>query len=92
MLGGLGMMMRPLALIVLVFAVALAAPLPQEWKGRARVDGRVSDEDGPALSGATVSTRTPAGGAGPEVTSGADGRFVIDGVASGSWVLEVAAF
>ncbi len=91
-LGGLGMMLRPLSLTVLVFAVALVAPgLAQEWKGRARVDGRVSDENGSAVSGATVSTRTPAGGAGPEVTSGADGRFVIDGVVSGSWVLEVTA-
>ena len=91
MLGGLGMMLRPLPLMVLVFAVAVVAPVLAQWKGRARVDGRVSGEDGSALSGATVSTRTPAGGAGPEVTSGADGRFVIDGVASGSWVLEVTA-
>ncbi len=91
-LGSLGMILRPLSLTVLVFAVALVAPgLAQEWKGRARVDGRVSDDNGSAVSGATVSTRTPAGGAGPEVTSGADGRFVIDGVVSGSWVLEVTA-
>ena len=91
MLGGLGMMLRLLPLIVLVFAVAVVAPVLAQWKGRARVDGRVSGEDGSVLSGATVSTRTPAGGAGPEVTSSADGRFVIDGVASGSWVLEVTA-
>jgi len=35
--------------------------------------------------------RTPEGKAGPEVTSGADGRFLIDGVAAGSWVLEITA-
>lgn len=79
-------------MIVLAFAVALAVSAPaQEWKGRARIDGQVTDEDGSGLSGATVSLHTPEGGAGPEVASGRDGRFVIDGVAAGSWVLEVTA-
>lgn len=81
-----------LPLIALVLAVAHVAPgLAQEWAGRARVDGQVSDEDGSAVSGATVSLHTLEGKAGPEVTSGADGLFVIDGVAAGSWVLEVTA-
>ena len=81
-----------LPLIALVFAVAHVAPgFAQEWAGRARVDGRVSDEGGSALGGAAVSMRTPEGEVGPEVTSGTDGRFVIDGVAAGSWVLEITA-
>jgi hypothetical protein len=84
--------MLRLSPIALVLALSHVAPgVAQEWAGRARVDGQVTDEAGSALSGAAVSMRTPEGEAGPEVTSGTDGRFVIDGVAAGSWVLEITA-
>ena len=81
-----------LPLIALVLALGhVAAGSAQEWAGRARVDGHVTDEDGSALAGATVSMRISDGETGPEVTSGTDGRFVIDGVAAGSWMLEITA-
>ena len=84
--------MLRLSPIALVLALSHVAPgVAQEWAGRARVDGQVTDEAGSALSGAAVSMRTHEGEAGPEVTSGTDGRFVIDGVAAGSWVLEITA-
>jgi hypothetical protein len=70
----------------------LAAPVPaQDWKGRARVDGRVVGEDGAPVAGATVDARRVSREGGPRVTSDAGGRFAVDGIASGSWVVEVAA-
>jgi hypothetical protein len=65
--------------------------LAQDWKGHARVDGRVVHEGGAPVAGATVDARRVSRPGGPRVTSDAEGRFVVDGIASGSWVVEVAA-
>jgi hypothetical protein len=62
----------------------------QEWMGRARVDGRVVDEGGAPLAGATVSARHLTRQGGAHVLSDAEGRFVLDGLAAGSWMVEVS--
>jgi hypothetical protein len=91
-LDALGSFMRLSSVTVLVSTVLLAAPVAaQEGAGRARVDGRVRDEHGAPLAGATVSARHLARHAGLQVRSDAQGRFVIDGLASGSWMMEIMA-
>ncbi len=84
--------MRLSSATVLVSTALLAAPVAgQEWAGRARVDGRVTDEHGAPLAGATVSARHLARHAGLQVRSDAEGRFVMDDLASGSWMVEITA-
>ncbi len=84
--------MRLSSVTVLVSAVLLAAPVAgQEGTGRARVDGPVTDEHGAPLAGATVSARHLSRPAGLQVRSDAQGRFVMDGLASGSWMMEIMA-
>jgi hypothetical protein len=79
----------PLAILVLG---ALVVPTDaQDWKGHARVDGRVTDAQGVPLPGATVSIERPSGEKGPHVTSNAEGEWVFDGIASGSWTIAVSA-
>ena len=82
--------MRLSSAAMLVSTVILASPVSgQEWTGRARVDGRVVDESGAPLAGATVSARHLARHGGAQVLSDAEGRFVLDGLAAGSWMVEI---
>jgi hypothetical protein len=80
-----------LATALLMTGVLTGATLAQDWKGHARVDGRVVDEGGAPVVGAAVDARRVSSPGGLRVTSDAEGRFVVDGIASGSWVVEVAA-
>jgi tetratricopeptide (TPR) repeat protein len=80
------------AWIALAAAVALATSAhAQDWKGRARLDGRVTDAAGAPLRGATVSVESLERTGGPVVTTDAAGTWVVDGIGAGSWVVEVTA-
>ena len=60
----------------------------QDWRGRARVDGRVLNEKGEGVSGAKLTQKR--GGAGPEaVTSDKNGPWAYLGLAGGSWDIDV---
>jgi hypothetical protein len=86
--------MRPSSTTPLAAILAVAATaVPQDWKGRARIDGRVIDEAGAPLAGATIAIDRAAGTSpgGPRLSSGADGRWVADGIAPGSWTLVARA-
>jgi hypothetical protein len=74
---------------LLMKGILVGPALAQEWKGHARVDGRVLGEGAAPVAGATIDARHVSGPGGPRVTSDAEGRFIVDGIASGSWVLEV---
>jgi hypothetical protein len=84
--------MRSLTWMILATVTALAGPVTaQDWKGRARLDGQVTDEDGRPLGGATITIESLARTGGPVVTSDAEGRWTVDGIAAGSWAVEVTA-
>jgi hypothetical protein len=84
--------MRPTLLTAFLMGGVLSGPVDaQDWRGRARVDGRVVEEGGSPVAGATVTARHVSREGGPRVTSDAEGRFVLDDIAPGSWVVEVAA-
>ncbi|HEX9688133.1 MAG TPA: carboxypeptidase-like regulatory domain-containing protein [Thermoanaerobaculia bacterium] len=74
------------ALALLVASVGAA----QDWRGKARVDGRVANEKGEGIPGAKLTLRR--GGAGPDqVTTDKKGRWAYLGLASGRWDLDVDA-
>jgi Tfp pilus assembly protein PilF len=77
-------------LAVLVFAAGVLSLSAQEWRGKARVDGRVLNEKGEGVGGAKLTFRRA--GAGPEaVMSKSNGRWAYLGLASGSWDIDVEA-
>ena len=77
-------------LAVLVLAASALSLSAQDWRGKARVDGRVLNEKGEGIGGAKLTFRR--GGAGPEaVLSKNNGRWAYLGLASGGWDIDVEA-
>ncbi|HEX5134955.1 MAG TPA: tetratricopeptide repeat protein [Thermoanaerobaculia bacterium] len=75
------------AVLALLFAGAGRA---QDWRGRARVDGRVLNEKGEGVPGAKLVFRRA--GAGPEaIASDKNGRWAYLGLAGGAWDIDVEA-
>jgi hypothetical protein len=84
-------MSRPWFLAILALGTVAAPSTAQDWQGRARVDGRVTDAGGAPFVGATVSVERASGQKGPRVTTNAEGEWVVDGIAPGSWTIVVSA-
>jgi hypothetical protein len=84
--------MRSSSWTVFAAVAVLATPLAaQDWKGRARLDGRVTDHNGAPLSGATITIESLTLNSGPVVTTDARGGWVVDGIAAGSCAVEITA-
>jgi hypothetical protein len=84
--------MRPSPWVPLAALLGLAATAGAgDWKGHARIDGHVMGEDGASVAGATVKIDRLSGEPGPRVSSGPDGSWVVDGIASGSWMIVIEA-
>lgn len=72
-------------LVLMAGALSLSA---QDWRGKARVDGRVLNEKGEGIPDAKLTFRR--NGAGPEaVTTKKNGRWAYLGLAGGSWEVDV---
>lgn len=66
------------------------AATAQDWRGKARVDGRVISEKGEGIAGAKVTLRRR--GAGPQaLTTDKNGRWAYLGLAEGGWDVDVDA-
>ncbi|HJR59069.1 MAG TPA: tetratricopeptide repeat protein [Vicinamibacterales bacterium] len=77
--------------VLLVVFIASTAAEAQDWRGMARVGGKVVDEEtGQPIEGVAVKATLPASGnRGPdESKSNAKGEWAIGGVASGNWALD----
>jgi len=89
------MRVRAAAVGIFSFGMALAVVRPaigQEWRGRARVEGQVTDDKGQPIQGATVSLRwTRSGKGGPDMKTDSKGRWVFFGLAGGGWNIEIQA-
>ncbi len=78
-----------LALLVLLAAVPAAA---QDWKGKGRLEGRVTDPDGKPIAGATVELRVKEHpNEGPNVKTDSKGRWAILGLRGGEWKVTIEA-
>lgn len=77
------------ALLLLLGAAALGA---QDWKGRGRLQGIVSDADKNPIEGAKVTMYLGEEGQGPEpICSDKKGRWSILGLATGDWTFVIEA-
>jgi tetratricopeptide (TPR) repeat protein len=81
---------RAAVLAVLVLAAGALSASAQEWRGKARIDGRVLNEKGEGVGGAKLTFRR--NGAGPEaVMSKSNGRWAYLGLSGGAWDIDVEA-
>ncbi len=74
----------------LLLILSAAGAHAQDWRGMARVGGKVLEEDsGKPIEGVTVKAMLPqSGNRGPESKSNAKGEWAIGGVASGMWAVD----
>ncbi|HVS66837.1 MAG TPA: tetratricopeptide repeat protein [Thermoanaerobaculia bacterium] len=79
------------ALLLFVTAGSLATLAAQDWAGRGRVQGIVSDEEGEPVKGAIVRLfKGGLEGPGPEpLETNARGRWSYLGLGGGSWTVEI---
>ncbi|HUM03076.1 MAG TPA: tetratricopeptide repeat protein [Thermoanaerobaculia bacterium] len=76
-----------LALFILLAAFPAAA---QDWKGKGRVEGRVTDPDGKPIVGATIKLRVPnRPNDGPDVKTDSRGRWACGGIRGGDWKITI---
>jgi tetratricopeptide (TPR) repeat protein len=79
----------PLALSIVLAAGPATA---QDWKGRGRIEGRVTDPDGKPVAGATVKIRLPdSPDQGPDLKTDAKGRWAYLGLRGGDWKITIEA-
>lgn len=77
-----------LAAAAALFVASVGAA--QDWRGKARVDGRVITDKGEGIPGAKVTLRR--GGMGPEaLTTNSKGRWAYLGLGNGAWDVDVEA-
>jgi tetratricopeptide (TPR) repeat protein len=75
---------------VLLCLASASAAAAQDWKGSARVQGKVTDPDGKPIEGALVKLELPQAG-GTELKTNKKGEWAILGLASGEWHIDVSA-
>jgi tetratricopeptide (TPR) repeat protein len=78
-------------LLMLPAAIVLAAPaFAQDWKGRGRMEGKVTDEGGAVIPNVTVKLEIPERG-GTTVKTDKKGRWVVGGIVAGTWNIDFVA-
>jgi tetratricopeptide (TPR) repeat protein len=76
----------------LAVSLAFAAPaLAQDWKGMGRVEGKVFDEKGAPITGASVKLARASDGGGTTLKTDKKGRWAIAGIAAGTWNADIEA-
>ena len=73
---------------LLAFAAGVQA---QDWKGKARIDGKVVNEKGEPIAKAKLAFKFKGKEGGPTTETDAKGRFAYYGFANGDWDVDVSA-
>ena len=79
---------RALGLLGAILLCSSPAPA-QQWTGKARIEGRITNEKGETVADAVVKLRHK--NEGPDVKGGKNGRFAYLGLMGGSWDLDISA-
>ena len=76
-----------------MFLLAFAAfsAFGQDWRGRGRLEGMLTDQSGKPVAGATVTAKMHGASSGLDAKSGKDGRWSILGMATGTWDVDITA-
>ncbi len=82
-----GLRLRSLRLVLVV--ILLVSPAPSRAQTMATLQGRVFDDSGAVLAGATITVRDPSTGFGVAVQSAADGRYFVTALPAGTYSLRV---
>ncbi|MFI5180461.1 MAG: tetratricopeptide repeat protein [Thermoanaerobaculia bacterium] len=79
--------------LIALAVVLLALPaFSQDWKGRGRLEGRVTDMDGKPIEGATIKIRIPDHpDQGADAKTDAKGRWAYMGLRGGEWKISIEA-
>ncbi|MBI2835402.1 MAG: carboxypeptidase regulatory-like domain-containing protein [Acidobacteria bacterium] len=80
----------PFAAFIVILSL-LAPVSAQDWKGAARVTGKVTDEEGKGVKDAVVKLRHAQLNAGPDVKTNRKGEFTAEGLKAGEWNVAVEA-
>jgi len=84
--------MKRIALLVAVLILAAAFLFPQEYKGKGRLPGSVTDEQGVPLEGVRVKYFSVKSQGGFENVSDKDGKWVAAWIRGGSWNIDFEKF
>ncbi len=79
------------ALAVLAMLAATTRISAQDWTGDSRIQGKVVDDNGKPVQGATVKLRIADANAGPDVKTDKKGEFSTIGLRGGTWNIDVEA-
>ncbi len=82
---------RSFAILLALFVVLQGLPATaQDWRGKGRLEGRVTDQDGKPIAGAVVKIRLPDHpDDGPDLKTDAKGRWAYLGLRGGDWRITV---
>lgn len=84
--------MKRIALLVAVLIVAAVFLFPQEFKGKGRLPGTVSDEQGAPIEGVRVKYFSVKAQGGFESVSDKDGKWVAAWIRGGTWNIDFEKF
>ena len=76
---------------LLFLAVLVACALPaaaQEWRGRGRISGIVTNPDGEPIAGCEISLRYERSGTGTTAETDGEGRWAVAGLSGGTWLID----
>jgi tetratricopeptide (TPR) repeat protein len=82
---------RHFPLLLAFFAILVAFPAAsQDWKGKGRIEGRVTDQDGKPIEGAVVKVQVPGHPEqGAQLKTNAKGRWSYLGLRGGDWKITI---
>lgn len=81
-------MIRTVRFLLVCSLLAAGVAWAQDWRGKATMGGKVTDQAGKPVEGAKVTLTLGEAKVGTEATTNSKGEWKVEGVANGNWMLE----